>query len=152
PVTFAVSVTEPPDDAPLGTASWACISAVLFAAIAPSVQVCVPSPEPQTVKVGAGKLPEAEICTVTSVAAPPVGSTSIVYAAGCPGWTLLAAAVTVTHSCVAAGAAAAADPAPESGLDTTPPPGLGLDVGPGGGELGAVGRAWHTLLASAGVE
>jgi hypothetical protein len=43
--------------------------------------------------------------------------------------------------------AAAAAPDPD-----TLPPGLGLDDGPGGGELGAVGRAWHTLLARAGVE
>ena len=95
-------------------------------------------------KVGAGKLPgEAEICTVTSVAAPPVGCTSIVYWAGCPGSTVPAAAVTVTHSCVAVGDAAAADAGPDP-----PPPGLRLGVGLGGGELGAVGRDPHTLLAA----
>jgi hypothetical protein len=85
------------------------------------------------------------------VAAPPVGCTSILYWAGCPGFTVLVAAVTVTHSCVAAGDAAAADPGPDPDPDE-PPLGLMLGVGPGGGELGAVGRAWHTLLANAGVE
>lgn len=137
PVTFAVRVTEP-SDALLGTASWACSSVGLFAFIAPSVQVCVPSPAPQTVKVGAGKLlGEAETCTVTSVAAPPVGSTSILYWAGWPGCTVPVTAVTVTQSCVA-DEAAAADA--DAGTDA-PPPGVRLGVGPGAGELGAVGSA-----------
>ena len=71
----------------------------------------MPSPAPQTLKAGAGKLlGVAEICTVTSVAAPPVGSTSIVYWAGCPGFTVLVAAVTLTQSSVAAGDADFAEP------------------------------------------
>jgi hypothetical protein len=50
-----------------------------LARIPPSAQVDVPSPAPQTVKAGAGKLlGVAEIWTVTSVAAPPVGCTSMV--------------------------------------------------------------------------
>lgn len=143
PVTVTVSVVQEPSDAPPGTLSRACTS--VFAPRVPSLQVWVPSPPPQTVKAGAGKLLGlAEICTITSSTVPPVGLTSMVYSTGCPGRTVLVVACTVTQSCVAA-----------EDDDALPPdmePGLMLGVGLGGGELGPAGSVWHTLFAYAGVE
>jgi hypothetical protein len=108
-VTVAASVAVSPDGAELGTAICASSSVAWLTFMPPSVQVCDPLPTPQIVKVGAGRLGEgspamAEICTVTSSAAPPVGHTVTLYKASCPGCTLVVSAATVTHiSEVAAG-------------------------------------------------
>jgi hypothetical protein len=147
PVAVAARVTESPAGALFGTASRVCSSMVRFACSAPSLQVCVPSPLPQTVKEGAGKLLGlAEICTLTWSAAPPVDQTSILYCAACPGCTFFVVACTLRQSWVAVeeGELTAAP-------QEAPPPGLrlGLRLGEGlvGGEVGAAGSARHTLVA-----
>ena len=88
------------------------------------------------------------ICTVTSSATPPVGSTFIVYCAVCPGSTVVAVACALTQSSVDGGDEeddedADEDLAPD---DVLAPPGVTVGVGPGGGELGDVGSVAHTLF------
>lgn len=151
PVAVAVRMAVWPEEALSGTEIFACISAFSFAFSTPTLQVCDPSPEPQTLKTGAAKPRGAsEICTVTSSATPPVGWTSIVYSAVCPGWVVRAVACTLMQSSVAAGEADESDEAADEDEEPVddPDPGVTDGEGPGGGELGDVGSAWHTPLAA----
>jgi hypothetical protein len=80
----------------------------------------------------------AEICTVTLLAGPPVGQTSITNWAAWPGCTVPGTARTLMQSCVTV-----EDP---GAVGDAVAPGEMLGVGPGGGELGDVGSIWHTPL------
>ena len=139
PVAVPVRVTDCPAVAVVGIVSWACICVVWLVRSVPSVHVWVPSPLPQTLKVGVPELVGcAETCTVTLLAGPPVGQTSIANCAVCPGWYVLVTGCTVMQSSViVTDPEEVADPEEEA-------PGVIVGVGPGGGELGAMGRGWHT--------
>jgi hypothetical protein len=148
PVTVAASVAVSPPAVVLGTATCACSWVAWLARIVPTVQVCVPSPLPQTVKAGAAKLGDelpvvTAICTVTSLAVPPVDQTLIWYRAASPGCTVVVAAATLTHSSVVAEA-----DEDDLGEEEAVTAGVIVGVGPGGGELGALGSTWHWLTAA----
>lgn len=132
PVAVPARVAEPPV-ALVGTTICACNW--IFVVNAPRVQVEVPPPLPQKLNVAPAKLVGcADTCTVTFLADPPTGQTSIVYCAVCPGCTAVVVASTLMQSCVIV-----ADPVEVE---------LGEPVGkgPGGGVVGAGGSNWQTPL------